>query len=105
MDAKSLTIERTFYLGNAGPPPGTPEALRLRMTWDLKPDETFESVEAEAFDLLYQIAKRERDRRYADKAASYQKSKSATQPDATKPANEVKPGLTIKERALQTRRA
>jgi hypothetical protein len=63
MKATEFTIGRQFYLGTAGPAQ-TPETISVSIGWSLE-GETIEEAEAKAIPKLYEMADRERKRRYA----------------------------------------
>lgn len=62
MQATSVTFERTFFLGGAGRS-NFPESYRAAISWSLE-NETPEQAEEKAIAVLYEMAERERRRRY-----------------------------------------
>lgn len=82
MKATEITIGRQFYLGVAGPAQ-TPETLSVSISWSLE-GETIEEAEAKAVPKLYEMAERERHRRF-----EIIKAWKAKQPARPEPAAKV----------------
>jgi hypothetical protein len=64
MRMTGFTLERVFFLGKAGGKDVQfPETFRVAISWDLE-NETLEQAEETAIATLYEMAERERKRRY-----------------------------------------
>lgn len=62
MQVTSITVERTFFLGCVGASQ-FPESVRFAISWSLE-NETVEEAEEKAIKKLYELAERERRRRF-----------------------------------------
>lgn len=106
MKAQSVTFERTFFLGNAPGPTQFPESFRVSIAWSLE-NETPEEAEEKAMAKLYEMAERERKRRYrkikqwTDERSHEENNKaSANAVDAVRKHVDAQRPLTVKELAL-----